>query len=171
VRLRNNTFLRISLVKPILSLACTFVLSFYLAATTPHTSVAHAATGRIASAIVVVTTAERPSQPPVATVPKKEVATEKCTASWYGEDFHGKTMANGEPFDMHNPRIVAHKTLPKGTKVVITNLENGKSLTAVVKDRGPFKPGRCVDLSFAGAQKLDFVDNGLTKVAVHVAQK
>ena len=93
---------------------------------------------------------------------------EICTASWYGADFHGKPMANGRKFDMNDKMTVAHKKLKFGTKVRITNLKNGKEIISVVRDRGPFVNGRCVDLSRAGAQKLGFEKRGHTRVKVEV---
>lgn len=90
--------------------------------------------------------------------------TVTCEASWYGPGFQGKKMANGKPFDMDDADIVAHKTYEFGTALRITNLDNGKSITAVVQDRGPFIEGRCVDLSKAGALKLGFT--GTANVSV-----
>lgn len=95
--------------------------------------------------------------------------SETCTASWYGADFHMKNpMANGELFNMYDPTLVAHKELPFGTRIKITNLKNGRSIIAEVTDRGPFKKGRCVDVSMAGAVKLGFKNAGTTRVTVEV---
>jgi rare lipoprotein A len=77
-------------------------------------------------------------------------------------------MANGERFNMHDPSIVAHRSLPFGTRLRITNLTNGKSIRAVVKDRGPFVHGRCVDLSRSGAAQLGYLGTGTTTVSVQV---
>ncbi len=74
-------------------------------------------------------------------------------ASWYGPNFHGKTMANGETYDMY-AYTVAHKTLPLGTVLCVTNPENGKSVRAVVTDRGPYKGERIIDLSKRIAQEI-----------------
>lgn len=90
-------------------------------------------------------------------------------ASWYGAKFHGHTTSNGEVFDMYKISA-AHKSLPLPTWVRVTNLENGKSIVARVNDRGPFHPGRVIDLSYAGAVKLDFVHKGTARVRVEALQ-
>ena len=88
-------------------------------------------------------------------------------ASWYGDDFHGKLTANGERFDM-NALTAAHRTLPLPSMVQITNLENGRSVTLRVNDRGPFVGNRIIDLSRRAAQLLGFQSRGTTKVRVRV---
>lgn len=93
-------------------------------------------------------------------------ADELCKASWYGPGFHGNTMANGDRFNQNDPTVVAHKSLPFGTKVLINNLDNGKSIVAVVQDRGPFHKGRCVDVSKAGGVKLGLIGPGTARVRV-----
>ncbi len=90
---------------------------------------------------------------------------EEGYASWYGIDFHGKKTATGETYDMFSVSA-AHKTLPLGTKVRVTNLENGRELELVVNDRGPFVDGRIIDLSYASARLLGMADNGLARVRV-----
>lgn len=90
---------------------------------------------------------------------------EQGIASWYGEKFHGNHTSNGEIYDMYQ-MTAAHKTLPIPSYVRVTNLENGKSLIARVNDRGPFAPGRVIDLSYAGAYKLDYLSAGTAKVVV-----
>ena len=82
--------------------------------------------------------------------------TEVCEASWYGPGFHGNLMANGKRFNSNDRTVVAHKSLPFGTKLLITNLNNNQSIKVVVQDRGPFTRGRCVDVSRTGAQALGF---------------
>jgi len=91
-------------------------------------------------------------------------------ASWYGKPFHGRTMANGQTYNMFDPKLVAHKTLPKGTRVEFTNPQNGKTLIATVTDRGPYIKGRSFDLSFAGAKYLGFVRAGVTTLRVRIIQ-
>jgi rare lipoprotein A len=86
-------------------------------------------------------------------------------ASWYGIDFHGKKTATGEIYDMFSVSA-AHKTLPLGTKVRVTNIENGRELELTVNDRGPFVDGRIIDLSYASARLLGMADNGVAKVRV-----
>lgn len=91
--------------------------------------------------------------------------SEVGTASWYGIDFHGKKTATGEIYDMFSVSA-AHKTLPLGTKVRVTNMENGRELEMTVNDRGPFVDGRIIDLSYASARLLGMADNGVAKVRV-----
>lgn len=93
-------------------------------------------------------------------------AAEKCNASWYGPGFHGKKMANGHRFNQNDVSVVAHKTLPMGTRIRITNLKNGNAITAVVQDRGPFHRGRCVDVSKAGGEALGLIGSGTAPVSV-----
>jgi len=86
-------------------------------------------------------------------------------ASWYGRDFHGRKTANGERYDMH-ALSAAHKTLPLPTLVRVTNLENGRSVVVRVNDRGPFARNRLIDLSYAAARSLGFVNKGTARVRV-----
>ena len=88
-------------------------------------------------------------------------------ASYYGKKFHRKLTANGQKFNMYKVSA-AHKTLPLGTRVKVTNLNNGKSIRLTINDRGPFKKGRILDLSYKAAQKLGFVNEGTTKVRIDV---
>ncbi len=88
-------------------------------------------------------------------------------ASWYGPDFHGKITANGEPYDM-NEMTAAHRTLPMPSVVQVTNLENGRSVTVRVNDRGPFARGRIIDLSRRAAQLLGVDKPGTAKVRVQI---
>jgi len=88
-------------------------------------------------------------------------------ASWYGEQFHGRYTANGEVFDL-NGLTAAHHTLPLPSIVQVTNLENGRTLTLRVNDRGPFAGGRIIDVSRQAAQLLGFERNGTAKVRVHL---
>jgi rare lipoprotein A len=87
------------------------------------------------------------------------------TASWYGDAFHGRPTANGEPFDMHIASA-AHPTLPLPSVVEVTNLDNDRSIQVRVNDRGPFKPGRIIDVSREAADQLGFVRQGVAKVRV-----
>jgi rare lipoprotein A len=88
-------------------------------------------------------------------------------ASWYGEDFHGKPTSSGEIYDMYQ-LTCAHNTFPLGTAVMVTNLENGRSLEFKVNDRGPFVKERIIDLSYAGAQILGIWGKGTAFVKVEV---
>jgi rare lipoprotein A len=91
-------------------------------------------------------------------------------ASWYGEKFHGRQTASGEVYDMYQ-LTAAHKTLPLGTLVMVTHLRNGNSVMVTVNDRGPFVRGRIIDLSYAAAQALRMVEEGVSKVRVEVLDK
>jgi rare lipoprotein A len=86
-------------------------------------------------------------------------------ASWYGPRFHGKKTANGDIFDQQK-LTAAHKTLPLGTKAIVTNLENGNTVEVEINDRGPYVPGRVIDLSFAAAKQLGFIKSGIAPVEV-----
>lgn len=88
-------------------------------------------------------------------------------ASWYGEAFHGKATANGELYDM-NELTAAHRTLPLPSVVRVTNLENGRSMTLRVNDRGPFAHGRIIDVSRRAAQLLGFEQQGTARVRVEI---
>lgn len=86
-------------------------------------------------------------------------------ASWYGQKFHGKATSNGEIFDVYGVSA-AHRSLPIPSYVRVSNLENKRSLVVRVNDRGPFHADRIIDLSYAAAVKLGFVDKGTTRVEV-----
>ena len=98
---------------------------------------------------------------------KNHPKTQIGIASYYGKKFHKKRTANGEIFNMYKVSA-AHKSYPLGTKVRVTNLKNGKSIKLVFNDRGPFVKGRIIDLSYKAARKLDFVNQGTTKVRIDV---
>lgn len=89
------------------------------------------------------------------------------TASWYGPDFHGKLTSNREIYNMYD-LTAAHKTLPFGTQVMVTNMLNGKSVQVRINDRGPFVGDRILDLSYAAAKLLDMVGPGTAPVRVEV---
>ena len=86
-------------------------------------------------------------------------------ASWYGKDFHGKKTSNGETYDMY-AMTAAHKTLPLGVNVRVTNLQSGRSIVVRINDRGPFVAGRIIDLSLAGARELGIVQAGTAPVRI-----
>ena len=88
-------------------------------------------------------------------------------SSWYGPNFHGKLTANGEIFDMYEISA-AHNTLPLGTMVTVTNLDNGKSIDLIINDRGPFKKKRILDCSAAAAKELGFYVKGTAPVSIEV---
>ncbi len=88
-------------------------------------------------------------------------------ASWYGKRYHGRRTASGEIFDM-NSGTAAHRTLPFGTRVEVTNLENGRSAVLKINDRGPFVRRRIIDVSRRVAQELGFVQQGTARVRVRL---
>jgi rare lipoprotein A len=90
-------------------------------------------------------------------------------ASYYADEFHGRQTSNGEIYDM-NGLTAAHRTFPFGTKVHITNLENGKTVIVRVNDRGPFHEGRIIDLSLGAAKELDLVRSGTARVKIEVLE-
>ncbi len=90
-------------------------------------------------------------------------------ASWYGEELQGQPTASGEPYDM-NGLTAAHRNLPLGTTVQVTNLRNKRTVLLRINDRGPNLDGRLIDVSWAAAQRLGFVQAGLTRVKLRVVQ-
>jgi rare lipoprotein A len=88
-------------------------------------------------------------------------------ASWYGPGFHGNRTANGEIYDQYE-LTAAHPSLPLGTRVMVTNLENGRAVEVRINDRGPFVGGRAIDLSYAAARALRMVGPGTARVRVEV---
>jgi len=86
-------------------------------------------------------------------------------ASWYGPDFHGKPTSSGEIYDMYQ-LTCAHNSFPLGSVVMVTNLDNGRSVELKVNDRGPFVKERIIDVSFAAAQMLDMWGKGTALVKV-----
>ncbi len=90
---------------------------------------------------------------------------ETGVASWYGHDFHGKRTSSGEVYDMQG-LTAAHKTLPLGTRVMVINPANGRSVIVRINDRGPFVDGRVIDLSYAAAEKLGISMTGTGRVVV-----
>ncbi len=93
--------------------------------------------------------------------------TQKGHASWYGKQFHGRKTSNQEVFDMYK-LTAAHKTLPLPSYVEVTNLKNNKKVVVRVNDRGPFVGTRIIDLSYAAAKMLDFVNDGVADVQIRV---
>jgi len=88
-------------------------------------------------------------------------------ASWYGPGFRGKPTASGERFAPRK-RTAAHRTLPFGTVIRVERTDTGKSVRAVVNDRGPFVDGRVVDLSKGAARRIEMLDDGVVPVEVWV---
>jgi rare lipoprotein A len=88
-------------------------------------------------------------------------------ASWYGHPYHGRAASNGEIYDMEK-LTAAHRTLPFGTLVHVTNLANNKSVDVRIIDRGPFIEGRVIDLSHAAAQAIDLIGPGIAQVRLDI---
>jgi len=93
--------------------------------------------------------------------------TEEGNASWYGNPFHGRRASNGEVYDMYK-LTAAHRTLPFETMVRVTNLNNGKTTTVRITDRGPFVDNRILDLSQAAAREIESIGPGVVPVRIEV---
>jgi len=96
-----------------------------------------------------------------------EGSTQVGLASWYGVEEHNRKAASGERFSKY-AYTAAHKTLPMGTVVRVTNLENGRDVIITINDRGPFVGDRIIDLSHAPAKSIDMIQKGVVKVKVEV---
>ena len=93
--------------------------------------------------------------------------TERGIASWYGTKFHGRRTSSGEPYDMY-AMSAAHRSLRLPAYVKVINLNNDRSTVVRVNDRGPFHPERIIDLSYAAANKLGFIESGTAPVEISV---
>ena len=101
-------------------------------------------------------------------IPKNQpIEKKEVVASWYGQDHHGRPMANGQPFNMYGPTI-AHKEIPLNTRVLLENPKTGERVTATVTDRGPYIKGRDVDLSYRLAQRLSLEKQGVGSLLLTV---
>jgi rare lipoprotein A len=94
--------------------------------------------------------------------------TQEGQASYYADRFDGRQTASGETF-RQDSLTAAHKHLPFGTKVIVTNLKNNKQVTVRINDRGPFSPGRIIDLSRRAAEKIDMIRDGVVSVRIEAA--
>ena len=101
---------------------------------------------------------------------EEPVYKETGEASFYGPGFHGKETASGETFNQ-NELTAAHPKLPLGSEVEVKNLENGKTVTVEINDRGPYAKGRDIDLSKAAAKQLDMVEGGTAPVKIEATQE
>lgn len=101
---------------------------------------------------------------------EEPVYEETGEASFYGPGFHGRKTASGETFDQ-NQLTAAHPKLPLGSEVEVKNLENGKSVTVEINDRGPYAKGRDIDLSKAAAKELDMVEGGVAPVKIEATEQ
>lgn len=99
----------------------------------------------------------------------KPIEVQTGIASWYGPPYHNRRGSNGEIYNMH-AMTAAHRTLPLGSIVRVTNLKTGSSALVKITDRGPFIPGRIIDLSKAAAKKLDVWGPGLAEVRIEVLE-
>ena len=100
-------------------------------------------------------------------VKSRVLRTYQGVASWYGPGFHGRTTANGERYNQ-NALTAAHRSLPFGTKIKVTNMKNGRSVIVRINDRGPYIGGRIVDLSAAAAQVIGMKSSGVAPVKLQV---
>jgi rare lipoprotein A len=105
----------------------------------------------------------KPSAPRIDKPQKMEIGH----ASWYGPRFHGKKTASGGIYDQ-SEFTAAHRFLPLGSKVRVTNLQNEKSVDVEINDRGPFIAGRIIDLSRAAAKALEMLEDGITRVRIEL---
>jgi rare lipoprotein A len=94
-------------------------------------------------------------------------AVQVGTASWYGPGFHGNRTSSGEIYDQYD-LTAAHQTLPLGTRVSVTNVQNGREVEVRINDRGPFVKGRSIDLSYAAARSLGMIGPGTVPVRIEV---
>jgi rare lipoprotein A len=91
-------------------------------------------------------------------------------ASFYAKRFHGRKTASGERFDVHG-MTAAHRSLPFGTRVKVTNLKNGRTVVVRINDRGPYGRGRVIDLSPAAARQIDMIQAGVVPVTVEILSR
>ena len=91
-------------------------------------------------------------------------------ATYYGNKFHGRKTASGERYD-RNEFTAAHRTLPFGTRVKVTRLSNGKTVSVRINDRGPLKRGRIIDLSRAAAEQIGMVAEGVVDVGIEIIEE
>ena len=103
-------------------------------------------------------------------IPSKLIEVVQGAASWYGPGFYGRTTANGARFRT-GMRTAAHRTLPFGTKVRVTNLSNGRSVVVRINDRGPFRYHRVIDLAHGAASQLKMMQAGEVTVRLEILSK
>ncbi|HET9882456.1 MAG TPA: septal ring lytic transglycosylase RlpA family protein [Candidatus Binatia bacterium] len=121
------------------------------------------------SAAIIPHSPEAQQASPPATLPTPAPSTiiETGLASWYGAKHHGRRTASGEIFDQKK-FTAAHRTLPWGSIVKVTNLDNGKSVEVRINDRGPFTKGRIIDLSRAAARAVGMLESGVSLVRMEL---
>lgn len=119
-----------------------------------------------ASALLAACASQQPRPPATVSTPgERPTFTQEGMASWYGNNHHGKTTANGEAFDM-NAMTAAHRSLPFGTVVRVTNLSSKRAVKVRINDRGPYSNGRIIDLSAQAARELGITDHGVARVRI-----
>jgi rare lipoprotein A len=167
-----------------LNLACFSVLALLAGCASRHATANRPPVSSPASSGTIESTkrptdaepAARPATRPPSPLPKHgkpsespapEGYTEEGNASWYGVPFNGRRASNGEIYDMYK-LTAAHRTLPFETMVLVTNLNNGKSTTVRITDRGPFVDNRIIDLSLAAAREIESIGPGVVPVRVEV---
>jgi rare lipoprotein A len=141
------------------------------ASTTPAAQPGSTATVPTTKEATATTKPEKNSDLAEPTIPAdaKPLATEKGLASWYGPPYHNRRGSNGELYNMH-AMTAAHRTYPLGSIVRVTNVKTGHTALVRITDRGPFIPGRVVDLSLAAARKVDVWQPGIAEVKVELMQ-
>lgn len=112
---------------------------------------------------------EETGDEPILPAGARPIATETGLASWYGPPYHNRRGSNGEIYNMH-AMTAAHRTYPLGSIVRVTNIKTGSTALVRITDRGPFIPGRVVDLSLAAAHKLDVYQPGVAEVRVELME-
>jgi peptidoglycan lytic transglycosylase len=120
--------------------------------------------------MIPVVTMVLAAQPPAKAKDNTQKPYQIGKASWYGKAFNGKTTANGETYNMFE-FTAAHRELPLGTWVKVTNLRNGRWVIVRINDRGPVPETRVIDLSYGAAQMLDASENGLVKVKIEILDR
>ena len=157
--------IRVSLLAP------AFFVTLFSAAAFPQTPAPATATAPAAAAAAPAPAATAPA--PAATAPAPAAAaagTESGKIAWYGKKFKGRKTASGEHYNPH-AMTMAHKSLPFGTKVKVTNPANGHSVVLRVNDRGPTQADRVGDVSAAAAHKLGMVKSGVIEAQLVVVEK
>ena len=114
---------------------------------------------------MLATCATFASQVPAAADPIRTVSANIGRASWYGHQFRNRRTASGDLFDPQQ-LTGAHRTLPFGSRVRVTNLHNGRSVLIVINDRGPYFGNRAIDLSYQAARVLGMIDRGIARVLI-----
>lgn len=146
----------------VMSTSCTKKRPVAIRTSTPRPSTSGKPSSTESTATAPHKRSNRPAEPLT-----PAMMTEIGIASWYGYPFHGRAAANGEIYDMEK-LTAAHRTLPFGTWVRVTNLTNNKTVDVRITDRGPFIPGRILDLSHAAAQNIELIGPGIAQVRIDV---